>query len=750
MLKNRGMVKVEGGRAVCERALARGHGVAGAGLALLLDRRVLAVVIGSVIATMVLALAADPAGAADDQDGAGPRMSGSGRASDGVREYEFTLNLRLDPKERAKGSFEIKRRPPLDGAPKQAFVLRDIESLELSDDQSSAGPCVGVKKCRADWNSTDLTGTGRIGRTDGYSVALTALDGGDPPSLDVLAVTVLDPEGATVFDGELAITSGKGLLAHNYLPLPEMNGPVVLDTFTDGAGTPLESHVPDITFEGGWDEVRFEGWRIDTVDGESVALNSIGTGEPFYATGDAGVINAEVQANLTWAEGEAGIVFRYVDPANHWEFIYDGDSQLELRKVVGGVSTVVAARRFRWGDVGKTRIARVALEDGRVRAFVDDRKQFDIVDGDLHGFTRAGVYYQRAPMALWDAYSVSSLGAFPAPSPTPEPPPTIAESLVFDTFTEATPVDLTAHTPEKVSAGGWSTGSGGVGKGTWRAGTDTVTEATGADTDLHAIIDAGETDIDVRVDILWNGGGSHAGAGLVFRYQDEGNWFKVWYDGFAELIAASFTSPPGGTPRFQELGRVAVEWAPGETHRLRVRRNGDSIRIYGESDQVLMWRVVGGLSESTRVGLFARNTTQTAFDNFIVAPAEPLAQPDPPPPPPGPTPTPPPDPPGPPADAAFFDSFTAYNGSALSGHSPDLDPLGLGWALDGGWWQVYSLAAREFRGSERDFRAVVETGAADAVIETDITWRNGRAGVVFRYADEANWTMVWYDRLPES
>ena len=397
-------------------------------------------------------------------------MSGSGRASDGVYEYQFSLDLRRGSKGRVKGSFEVKRRPPLDGAPKQAFVLRDIESLGFSDDQGSAGPCVGVKKCRADWNSTGLTGTGRIGRTEGYTVALTALDGGDPPSLDLLTVTVRDPEGAAVFDGEFTITSGKGLLAHNYPPLPEMNGPVVLDTFTDGAGTSLESHVPDIAFMGGWDEVRFEGWRIETVDGESVAVNSIGTGEPFYATSDAGVINAEVEANLTWAEGEAGIVFRYVDPANHWEFVYDGDGHLELRKVVGGVSAVVDARRFRWGDPGETRVARVALEDGRVQAFLDGRKQLDIVDQDLHGYTRAGVYYQRAPMALWEAYSVSSLGAFPAPSPTPEPPPTIAESLVFDTFTEATPVDLTAHTPEKVSAGGWSTGSGGIGKGTWRGG----------------------------------------------------------------------------------------------------------------------------------------------------------------------------------------------------------------------------------------------------------------------------------------
>jgi len=233
-------------RNLLSEALGPARAAARAGVALLLDRRVVAVVIGSVIATMVLALAADPAGASDDQDGAGPRMSGSGRASDGVYEYQFSLDLRRDSKGRAKGSFEVKRRPPLDGAPKQAFVLRDIESLEFSDDQGSAGPCVGVRKCGADWNSTDLTGTGRIGRTEGYTVALTALDGGDPPSLDVLAVTVLDPEGATVFDGELAITSGKGLLAHNYLPLPEMNGPVVLDTFTDGAGTSLESHVPDI------------------------------------------------------------------------------------------------------------------------------------------------------------------------------------------------------------------------------------------------------------------------------------------------------------------------------------------------------------------------------------------------------------------------------------------------------------------------------------------------------------------------
>ncbi|MBM3958039.1 MAG: hypothetical protein FJ313_08320, partial [Gemmatimonadetes bacterium] len=508
--------------------------------------------------------------------------------------------------------------------------------LDFRDDQDSAGPCFGVSKCRADWNTVELEGTGRVGRIDGYSVALAALDGGEPPSLDRLAVTVRNPDGGLVFQTELEVTSGQGLRADGYLPLPEPGGPVVLDSFADVAGTTLEAHAPDVAFVGGWDEVTFEGWRIETVDGRSVAANVIGTGEPFYATSDAGLINAEIETVLRWEEGEAGVVFRYADAGNHWEFLFDGGGRMELRKVVGATTTVVAARRFEWGDRGKTRVARVVLEGERIRALIDRREMFDLVDGDLHGFTRAGIYYRREPMALWDSFSVSSLGPFPAPVPTPAPPPALPESLVFDTFSEAAPVALTAHVPDKVAAGAWSAGAGGIGSGSWHVGPEALVETSGADRDLHAIIDAGAPDVDVRVDVLWNGGG----AGLVFRYRDEGNWFKVWYDGHAELVAASFTSPPGGSPVFQELGRVAVEWAAGEVHRLRVRRNGDSIRIYGEADQVLMWRVVGGLAETTLVGVFARNTTSTAFDNFIVAASEPLHQPDPPPPTAGPTPTP--------------------------------------------------------------------------------------------------------------
>ena len=269
--------------------------------------------------------------------------------------------------------------------------------------------------------------------------------------------------------------------------------------------------------------------------------------------------------------------------------------------------------------------------------------------------------------------------------------------------------------------------------------------AIGAVADFHAIIDAGSPDIDTRVDVAWDDPKSNPGGagltGVVVRYVDEDNWTKIFFDGGTELVMGKRVS---GGP-FIEMGRVSVDWQLGETHRLRVKRNGDSIRVYEDIDSLLMFKIDTDHATSTLTGLFAKNLDDSTFDNFVVTASEALPEPDPPAPPVGPTPTPTPTPPAAPAGADFYDSFTGSNGFALDGRSPDIDPLGLGWTIDSGFWQLNTLSAREFRGTERDFRATIDSGVGNQLVDAALTWHSGRAGVVFRYQDESNWMMVWYD-----
>ncbi|MCH7734265.1 MAG: hypothetical protein IH961_03500, partial [Chloroflexi bacterium] len=581
-----------------------------------------------------------------------PRISGAGQLSASSTTYQFSLDLRLNSSGDLKGSFSLQEV----GAPKsERFTLEEIISLELSDDQGAGDPCSGITECDADWNTADLTGTGKLGSTDGHAVTLTAVDGGSDASSDRLIVEIRDSLNALVLSITGTPTLGTGLRVRNLLSLPTAGSYIVQDHFEDTGGTPLESHAANVDFLGrGWNEQAYREWFIESNEVSNLA----GAQSPFYAISDAGLINVEIKADVTWTVGEVGLLFRYQDKENHWQFIYDGGKKLLLRKIEGGVTTTFPSLNFEWGKAGKVRELSVTLEDGDIVAKVGNSKKFDITDTTHQGQTRHGLYFQLQETASIDNFTVASLGGTPGAPPPIPPLPNIADSLVFDTFTEGSVISLTSHTPEKDTIGnGWKTGTGGIGSGSWTAGTSTATEIDGAAADVHAIIDTGSADIDIRVDITWDDPASKPGgvglAGLVIRYEDESNWTKVWFDGVTELVLAEAV---GGS--FKELRRVSVDWRQGETHRLRVKRNGDSIRVYEDTDSLLMLRIETKHATSTKIGLFAHNLDTSTFDNFVVTASADLPEPDPDPPPVDPTPTPTPTPPAAPADADFYDSFT--------------------------------------------------------------------------------------------
>jgi len=667
--------------------------------------------------------------------------------TDGTTEFEFDLYVKSkkNGKHTVKFSFaELNAK----GKKIDQFKLKSFSALEFVDDLESLGPCGLSVGCDANWNTVSFDGVGSIGKDKNISASVEVLDGGADASSDLLRVLIKDSEETVIHDLELSIvpsTSGKpkknrdNITARGFIEFVPSDLPIITDTFTDVVGSSLEDHTPELVQDGGWDDVVFDTWRVQTIKGGTGAANFSGTDNRYIATTDAGYFNSTIEVDVTYVEGATGLVFRYLDSENHFRLEYDGNKSLSLVKVQAGVETELAKKKFTSkGADGKIRVEL----DGDSIAARYGKTKLNVSDSFQQLVTRSGMIYSRPTQAVWDSFNVHSLGEFPVTSPPLDPAPSIAESVIYDTFTEAGSVSLASHIPDKDAGSGWSTGAGGIGEGTWVVETDSARQTILPDIgDLHAVIDAGVADVDIRVDVHWRDAGAgdppFRTAGLVFRYESESDWYKVFYVESGELILAKFTNPGG----FKEVGRVAVEWDDDSVHRLRVRKNGNSIRVYGDTDQLLIFRSDSSLAGSTNVGLFTRGADDIKFDNFIVAPSASLPVPDPDPPPPGPTPTPPPGPGPAPSEAVLYDSFNDFNGFGLAGHSADIHPFDGGWNASG--WQLAGLGTTVLKGSERDFRAVIETKARDQYVSAPITYVDGRAGLVFRYNNESNWMMTW-------
>ncbi len=94
--------------------------------------------------------------------------------------------------------------------------------------------------------------------------------------------------------------------------------------------------------------------------------------------------------------------------------------------------------------------------------------------------------------------------------------------------------------------------------------------------------------------------------------------------------------------------------------------------------------------------------------------------------------------------AAIFDDFDAAQGLTFPAHTPDISP-GTSWVVQSGTWAVVGDQATQTElAAGGDKRMTIDAAASDLNISADITFNEGRAGLVVRYADEFNWTMVWY------
>ena len=101
------------------------------------------------------------------------------------------------------------------------------------------------------------------------------------------------------------------------------------------------------------------------------------------------------------------------------------------------------------------------------------------------------------------------------------------------------------------------------------------------------------------------------------------------------------------------------------------------------------------------------------------------------------------------ATTHVHDTFGDRNGTALEDHVPDLAPGR--WTVELGSWVIKrGFVSEESKARETpssDYRAVIDSGAADGRVEATITNAGGSQffGVVARYEGPIDWIMAFYD-----
>ncbi|NQW16307.1 MAG: hypothetical protein HQ478_02360 [Chloroflexi bacterium] len=502
---------------------------------------------------------------------------------------------------------------------------------------------------------------------------------------------------------------------------------LVEDTFSDLDATPLESHTPDIAPIGSsWlNTSPFGDWEIQT--GQAVETTLLDWAD-HRSVIDAGVSDATAEVDLTWNAGGGGLVLRHQDDGNWIMAWVDGGSLVVGKLTTAAGFQVLHSAPLNWGGPGVTRNLSATLIGADITISVDGSVITTVTISDLIGATEFGIFTRGSSSNEFDNFKVWVFGAGPPPVPgggspgNPGPLPGGSAIIVLDSFDAADGTSLIGRQPDvSLLLSRWERGSL---YGQWKVDGNASTETSLIGwMDHRLVVDAGTHNVTVEADITWN----QRTAGLVARYQDNANWIMAWYDG-KFLVLGEATSADG----FKVLSRERFKWgSESTTHHLSLNVTGFNITVFVDGESIVH-EEIDNPTQATRHGLFNRSTRANSFDNFSISSDTPPA-------------------PAPPPEQQFeiiFDSFTAANGQTLAGRSPDVAPAGSTWSetsLYAIWEITENKVAETTLFDWADHRAVIDAGNPDVTVQVDMTWNEFRAGITFRYLDESNWAMAWFE-----
>jgi len=517
---------------------------------------------------------------------------------------------------------------------------------------------------------------------------------------------------------------------------------VVFDDFKSDAGS-LVDHLPKTDEIGtGWQPIR-GNWEID---GGS-AFDTLGYSTPYFTTINPSASNYTVSIDVQWFGGsEAGLVFRYENAQNYYSVVYSG-KKIELRKTIDGITTKIDDKKLKWkrfdtntiqvvaeGPEISVRIGKVKKKTEPTEAKLGKKVVLKTTDSDLLFSRKVGAIVQRTENDSFKKIDIRALG--PQVSPPPIAIPAIDDAVLFDEFDDVpSPVALIAHSPDTGPDGAlWAQGDGSA---IWTVDNGIMTAKTnGQGGDLRVTIDTEIANTDIYTEMTWHNGL----AGIVYRHIDESHWWMTWFDG-NKFVTASWDGV-----EFITHDQTSFDWGtPGTTHTLRIRINDHAVRLYVDYGDIATAVILSDLLQGeSRVGFFNRFGNENSFSKIVVTESPALPVPDPPPTGFPPLPDPAEKPPLPPG-FVLYDSFSDIPAWWNGIHEPDLHPEFRRWSVDTGHWLADFEQLTEATGAQSDQRAIIDTGVEDSLIEVEIDWESGRAGIAFRYRDEKNWAMAWYD-----
>jgi hypothetical protein len=403
-------------------------------------------------------------------------------------------------------------------------------------------------------------------------------------------------------------------------PVVIPSGAWVYDSFNEFDATQIQWRPPDLDPSG-------SGWSIHsgTWDTKLFQARQKAGGEgDAYAFIDTGRDQYDMRAKIRWDGGRLGVVFgaHGTDGRNLFLFWKHSDDRVILGKVVGGVFFMLGDADVKW-KVGQTRTLRVVVEGDHLKAYVQNRKVFDLHDQELPFATFAGLFQRLDPGDRWEDFLVRFPPGVAAPTPTPTPTP--VPPVVFDSFDShyesGNPETGIAGRAPEIGPSGATWAASGWAPPDWRSiqsGDGRVaTQRAPGDLEWRLHVETGTADQDVRSVVTRNGGL----AGLVARYGGEASFVFTWVDGAGNLTLARLDS---GFVFMGSAPAASVGWTAGESRVLRlvVASSGplQGTRVFVDGVPVIV-NGFTGLAGNTSAGLFSRNTADDLWDDFEVKPA---------------------------------------------------------------------------------------------------------------------------------
>jgi hypothetical protein len=193
---------------------------------------------------------------------------------------------------------------------------------------------------------------------------------------------------------------------------------------------------------------------------------------------------------------------------------------------------------------------------------------------------------------------------------------------------------------------------------------------------------------------------------------------------------------------FTQLQNTAFDWTGGQVYDICVITKGNQIQVYVDGTLIYDWFADGAgstFTTATGFGPYCFNTTAAGgrWDDFMAVPSTVTL----------------------PADiqigqdphiftagsTLLSDAFTAANGTAISGRTPD---TGAAWSVSGAGWEINTNRARNTNtnGADAGFFAYSNCGTADVEWESPILSAAAGdwiyCGALLRYTDANNWIVA--------